>query len=332
MEKFNSLPNIFYLGFYHPLYNYYEDCYEDNEYFNEYSQKILELKNSVHEAIRFFTKELDRIIDDEEVVITAVPSSDATCTSSGIVDLSKQLLQCKRNFIDGTSCIKRVKSIPKQSQSSEKRTKKRHKDSIEIQNQSIIKDRRVIILDDVLTTGNTVKACQELLIETGAKEVKIIVLGKTIRYLENVCDLVEETYEQYIAELGYMYYGYHQKVEMEKIINLEDCNIYFQEKHQEIDEWANDEHEELECFYSGYDEGHYYIDQEAEEKHYLIMQEDYECTGSIEAEAEKEHSMLEYDEGLAEEHYIDSKCQVYEAINGYSCLSPSNPFIKLLLN
>ncbi len=87
MEKFNSLPNIFYLGFYHPRYNYYE---EDNEYFNEYSQEILDLKNSDHEAIRFFTKELDRIIDDEEVVITAVPSSDATCTSSGIVDLSKQ--------------------------------------------------------------------------------------------------------------------------------------------------------------------------------------------------------------------------------------------------
>ncbi|MDJ0507908.1 MAG: hypothetical protein QNJ64_01435 [Crocosphaera sp.] len=54
MEKFNSLPNVFPLGFYHPKSNYDGDYYEDNEYFNEYSQKILNLKNSDYEAIIFF--------------------------------------------------------------------------------------------------------------------------------------------------------------------------------------------------------------------------------------------------------------------------------------
>ena len=114
--------------------------------------------------------------------------------------------------------------------------------------------------------------------------------------------------------------------------DLEYCNISFQEKHQEIDEWANDEHEELDDFEPNDDYGHYCIDQEAEEEHNLIMQEDYECTLSIEAEAEKEHSMLEYYEGLAEENYIHSKHEICDAIDGYLCLSPSNPFLKLLLN
>lgn len=130
MTNFDSLPNIFPLGFYHPKFNYYENYYEDNEDFNEYSQKILDLKNSNYEDIKFFCKELDRIIDDEQVVITTVPSSDATCISSGIINLSKQLVKYKQNLIDGTTCIKRIKSIVKQSHSSEKRTKENHKKSI----------------------------------------------------------------------------------------------------------------------------------------------------------------------------------------------------------
>ena len=57
MTNFDSLSDIFYLGFYHPKFNYDGDYYEDNEYFNEYSQTILNLKNSDYDAIIFFTKE-----------------------------------------------------------------------------------------------------------------------------------------------------------------------------------------------------------------------------------------------------------------------------------
>ncbi len=281
MEKFNSLPNIFYLGFYHPKYNYYEGYKENNEYFNEYSQKILDLKDRNYEAIECFTQELDKIIDDEQVVITAVPSSNAKRVSSGITYLSKQLLKNKRNFIDGTTCVKRMNSIPEQSQSSEKRTKKRNKDSIEIQNNSLIKEQRVIILDDVLTTGNTIKACQELLLEAGAKEVKIIVLGKTIRNIDYYYDLLEEYYPNFIRNKS------DQLINEERNRQWKKLSDSYKIKHQQIDEWASDEHEELEYSDPGNEYEHYCIDQQAEERHNWLDHEQENDAGYIYQKAEK---------------------------------------------
>ena len=319
MTNFDSLPNIFPLGFYHPKFNYYENYYEDNEDFNEYSQKILDLKNSNYEAIKFFCKELDRIIDDEQVVITTVPSSDATCISSGIIDLSKKLIQSQQNLIYGTACIKRIKSIFKQSNSSEKRTKKRHKDSIEIQNKSLIKNQKVILLDDVLTTGNTVNACQELLLEAGAKEVKIIVLAKTIRDVDYYCDWVEEYYINLIIN------KVDKEINKERDRQWKELGYTYKIKHLEVDEWANYEHEELEYFDPGDDEGHYYIDKQAEEKHNWLDYEEANDAGYIYREAEKIKN------GAAQ-FYIHSKDEIYEAINGCSCLSTDNPFLTIFLN
>jgi hypothetical protein len=108
--------------------------------------------------------------------------------------------------------------------------------------------------------------------------------------------------------------------------------ISYQIKHQEIDEWGNYEHEKLDYFDPGNDYGHYCIDQEAEEQHNLIIQEDYESTVYVENEAQKEHSILEQGEGYEEDDYRYSKDEVYEAIEGNKCFSPSNPFLQLFLD
>ncbi|MGK7878530.1 MAG: ComF family protein [Crocosphaera sp.] len=319
MENFDSLPKIFNLGFYCPLYNYEGDDRYFNEDFNKYSHKILDLKNSNYEAIKFFTKELERIIDNEPVVIAAVPSSNANCLSSGIVYLSQQLVQSKQNLIDGTTCIKRIKSIAKQSHSSEKRNKERHKDSIEIKNKSLIKDQKVILLDDVLTTGTTVETCQELLLEAGAKEVKIIVLGKTIRDVDYYYDWLEEYYLNLIIN------KVEKEVNKERDRQWKELSDTYKIKHRKIDEWAENERQELKYFNLDDDYGHYCIDQEAEEEHNGLHYEEKNGAAYIDKEAEK------IKDGAAE-IYMRSKDEIYDAIKGNSCLSPSNPFLKLFLN
>jgi predicted amidophosphoribosyltransferase len=48
----------------------------------------------------------------------------------------------------------------------------KHLNSIEVINQHLIKGQIVILLDDVCTSGNTLAACTQLLMEAGAAEVK----------------------------------------------------------------------------------------------------------------------------------------------------------------
>ncbi len=101
MKLFNNLSDLFYLSFYHPQYNYYEDCYEDNEEFDEYSNTILELKNKEEYVINFFLKEFRSFLSDEDIAIVTVPSGKSTNIYSGIRELSKRLVSLYTNWSSG---------------------------------------------------------------------------------------------------------------------------------------------------------------------------------------------------------------------------------------
>ncbi len=45
-------------------------------------------------------------------------------------------------------------------------------------NENILKDKKVLIFDDIYTTGNTVNECSKILNSTGCKEISIITIAK----------------------------------------------------------------------------------------------------------------------------------------------------------
>ena len=51
--------------------------------------------------------------------------------------------------------------------------------AFEVGNWDLVKDKNILLIDDVMTTGNTVAEARDTLLKAGARSVKILVLGKT---------------------------------------------------------------------------------------------------------------------------------------------------------
>ena len=50
----------------------------------------------------------------------------------------------------------------------------------QIQNKTMIQNKRIILFDDIYTTGSTVNECSKILKENGAKEILVITLASGI--------------------------------------------------------------------------------------------------------------------------------------------------------
>ncbi len=79
-------------------------------------------------------------------------------------------------------CIKDVlyKKRPTKMQSSLDKQMRRInvKDAYDIKNEQKIKENKIILFDDIYTTGNTVKECSKVLKKSGAKEIAVLTIAK----------------------------------------------------------------------------------------------------------------------------------------------------------
>ena len=68
----------------------------------------------------------------------------------------------------------RVKETPNQRGSSKEDREKNLYDAFRVNNRDKIKDQNVLLVDDVYTTGSTIKECTRTLLEAGAEKVAVI--------------------------------------------------------------------------------------------------------------------------------------------------------------
>lgn len=140
---------------------------------HERGRLIAELKNQNGQAIEFFLAKIEPLLG-KGFAIAAVPPRDCRTTSSGIRILAQRL--AFKDRFDATSCLVRQITVPGLAGSAD-RDIGVHLDSIGVFNTYRIQDRDVLLLDDVIITGNSLKACKMLLEQNGARLVKCFALA-----------------------------------------------------------------------------------------------------------------------------------------------------------
>lgn len=147
-----------------------------NPYFDVFSGKILDLKEGKLTAVKYFYNLLNEEIC-EGVTICVVPSSDSTKKESGIGMLGEMLAENGR--VNKVYYLRRTRSIAKLALGGE-RNKGIHMQTISTIDDIDISGDIILLMDDVTTTGNSLYACKEILLERGAKTVKMFALGKAV--------------------------------------------------------------------------------------------------------------------------------------------------------
>lgn len=147
-----------------------------NPLFDVFSGKILDLKEGKSAAIRYFYNLLNEEIC-KDVTICVVPSSDANKKITGMTMLGEMLADNERK--NKVYYLNRGKSIDKLAMGG-CRDKEVHLRSIEVLEDMDITGEIVLLMDDVTTTGNSLYACKEILINHGAERVEMFALGKAI--------------------------------------------------------------------------------------------------------------------------------------------------------
>ncbi|HBC89056.1 MAG TPA: hypothetical protein DCZ94_19120 [Lentisphaeria bacterium] len=74
--------------------------------------------------------------------------------------------------------LKRVKRTPKQANMSGKERRKNLKGAFSAIDDDICRNRVILLVDDVLTTGSTLSSASSALLDAGAKEINILILAR----------------------------------------------------------------------------------------------------------------------------------------------------------
>lgn len=189
--KFNEFnfwreKQIFYLGDYqqYTLYDENGDEHRNPKFTDESGGYIKQIKNDKEKGRKYYENKLIAVFKSNQEFsntdywITIIPSCEKNRLSDSMIKLTKRI-EREFNNIAYHECLRRTRTIEKLAYGGN-RDINTHLSSIEvIENKDKIKGQKIILLDDVTTSGNSMIACKRLLEEAGA-EVICISLSKTV--------------------------------------------------------------------------------------------------------------------------------------------------------
>lgn len=170
--------NIYFLREYHP--------FSDNKQ-DDFDRKIMNIKNydtedwkvkTQRQAEDYFYHELVNHLKNctPDLVLCYIPRSKVGATSH-MQNITKRLC-AQFNYIDGTDCLFRFKNISS-AHNTGYRQPGRHLNSIILHNPEIIKGAKIVLLDDVITTGDSMDECMQILNQAHPQKIIGIGMGYT---------------------------------------------------------------------------------------------------------------------------------------------------------
>ncbi|MCX5842705.1 MAG: phosphoribosyltransferase [Deltaproteobacteria bacterium] len=112
----------------------------------------------------------------DEYVICVMPSHKKGTKPTGIRRIAKEL--CSPPVINGTNVLSRKFELQKKSTGGARDLQKEI-ESLTVEDKGVIKDKQVLLIDDVTTSGTSLVAGRMVLKNAGAELVALFALGKT---------------------------------------------------------------------------------------------------------------------------------------------------------
>ena len=177
-HKTENIDIYFSIFTYIPSYKIHKkDSYSNTDI--ELSNSLLNLKKNLDLfQIQKWAKNLASIIQ-HYTVVCCVPSSKPKREAGVIGKIVEQLCKYNESINYEKNLLSRNKEIEKRSNMGSDRSIDIHLNTIDITNQSIKHDK-ILLIDDITTTGNSLLACKRKLKEIGIKEVGMLTLARTV--------------------------------------------------------------------------------------------------------------------------------------------------------
>ena len=150
----------------------------------EVTYRLIALKERQPEAIDYWAHEVaNTIFEDgwDDHVIVVAPSSNAGPARNGMYNLAKRLNSF--GFTTNTDALVRTREVPKSYRCGD-RSDARHESTIVLSEEALfgLRDKHILLLDDILTTGSTLVACCNILEQAKPTSITALCLGKTLRW------------------------------------------------------------------------------------------------------------------------------------------------------
>jgi len=172
LESGKTLP-VYYLASYWPV-RYGELAQQED------SVQLLRLKNGDAGAARHFASKLSAALEGApKRHLIAMPSHGVGCASSsgGL----RQVIRLVPGAVDLSDCLFRHTAVVKSSKAmpGQRPTAEAHRDSMRADRPERLKDLDVLLLDDVVTQGASMRGARWILATAGARSVTCLSLTRT---------------------------------------------------------------------------------------------------------------------------------------------------------
>jgi hypothetical protein len=145
------------------------------------SVRLLDLKEAGAAGIRHYAAKLQVALQGtRQAAVVVMPSHGVGCAS--VTGGLRMALKAIPGVADLSACLVRHTAVAKASRAGpgQRPTAENHRDSMQVADQNRIRNQDVLLLDDVVTRGASMRGARFVLLRAGAKSVTCLSLTRTM--------------------------------------------------------------------------------------------------------------------------------------------------------